>query len=110
MATPRGRAAEVLPHAERAVEVNGPDDMVAMVVWIRTLGAVGLSDSALASAERWVEERPGKPTAYGEWSQLLSSAGRSEQAADVLVAGREATGNSRAFAQELSALRASAGD
>lgn len=108
--TPRGRAAEVLPHAERAVEVNGPDDMVAMVVWIRTLGAVGLTDSALASAERWVEERPGKPTAYGEWSQLLSSAGRSEEAADVLVAGREATGNSSAFAQELSALRASAGD
>jgi tetratricopeptide (TPR) repeat protein len=108
--TPRGRAAEVLPHAERAVAANGPDDMVAMVVWIRTLGVMEYSDSALASAERWVEERPGKPTAYGEWSRLLTAAGKSEEAAEVLVAGREATGNPSAFAQELSALRASAGD
>ena len=108
--TPRGRAAEVLPYAERAVAVNGPDDMVAMVVWIRTLGVLERPDSALASAERWVEDRPGKPTAYGEWARLLSAAGRSEEAAEVLVAGREATGNPAAFAQELSALRASAGD
>lgn len=108
--TPRGRAAEVLPFVERAVEANGPDDMVAMVVWVRSLAAVGLSDSALASAERWVDERPGRPTAYREWSQLLSAAGRNDEAIDVLVAGREATGNPSAFAQELSALLASAGD
>ena len=108
--TPRGRATEVLPRAERAVEVNGPDDMVAMVVWIRTLGAVGLQDSALASAERWAVERPGKPTAYSEWAQVLWSAGRDDEAASVLVAGRAATGNETTFAQELSALYASAGD
>ena len=107
---PRGRAAEVLLRAERAVEANGPDDMVAMVVWIRTLGAVGLADSALASVERWATDRPGMPTAYSEWSQVLSSAGRNAEAASVLVSGREATGSSSAFAQELSALRASSGD
>ena len=108
--TPRGSAAEVLPRAVRAVEVNGPDDIVAMVVWIRTLGAVGLADSALASVERWASERPGKPSAYSEWSQVLSSAGRTDEAASVLLSGRQATGNPTSFAQELSALRASTGD
>jgi len=107
---PRGRAAEVLPRAERAVEANGPDDTVAMLVWIRTLGAVGLADSALASVERWARDRPEKPTPYSEWSQVLSAAGRNEEAASVLASGREATGNPSAFAQELSALRASSGD
>ena len=108
--TPRGRALEVLPRAERAVEVNGPDDIVSMVVWIRTLSAVGLVDSALASAERWAGERPGRPAAYSEWSQVLSTLGRNDEAAGVLVVGREATGNSAAFAQELSAILASSGD
>ncbi len=108
--TPRGLAAEVLPRAERAVEASGPDDMVVMLVWIRTLGAVGLADSALASVERWARDRPQKPTPYSEWSQVLSAAGRDAEAASVLAAGREATGNPSAFAQELSALRASSGD
>jgi tetratricopeptide (TPR) repeat protein len=108
--TPRGRAAEVLPRAEHAVEVNGPDDIVTMVVWIRTLRAVGLADSAVASAERWATERPGKPATYSEWAQALSASGRDDEAASVLVAGREATGNPAAFAQELSALLATAGD
>ncbi len=108
--TPRGRAAEVLLRAEHAVEVNGPDDIVTMVVWIRTLRAVGLADSAVASAERWATERPGKPATYSEWAQALSASGRDDEAASVLVVGREATGNPAAFAQELSALLATAGD
>ena len=108
--TPRRRAAEVLLRAEHAVEVNGPDDIVTMVVWIRTLRAVGLADSAVASAESWATERPGKPATYSEWAQALSASGRDDEAASVLVAGREATGNPAAFAQELSALLATAGD
>ena len=108
--TPRGRAAEVLPRAERAVEVSGPDDIVTMVVWIRTLRAVGLADSAIASAGRWATERPGKPAAYSEWAQVLSAADRNDEAVSVLVAGRETTGNPAAFAQELSGLLATVGD
>jgi tetratricopeptide (TPR) repeat protein len=108
--TPRGRAAEVLLRAEHAVEVNGPDDIVTMVVWIRTLRAVGLADSAVASAGRWAAERPGKPATYSEWAQALSASDRDDEAASVLVVGREATGNPAAFAQELSALLATAGD
>ncbi len=108
--TPRGRAAEVLPRAERAVEVNGPDDIVVMVVWIRTLTALGMVDSAVTASERWVAERPARQSAYREWSLVVSSAGRNREAADILLTGREATGNPGAFAQELSALLASAGD
>lgn len=108
--TPRGRAADVLPRAEKAVEVNGLDDIVAMVVWIRTLTELEMLDSAVAVSERWVAERPAKLSAYREWSRVLASDGRNGIAADVLLTGREATGIPDAFAQELSALLASAGD
>jgi len=67
--TPRGRAADVLPRAEKAVEVNGLDDIVAMVVWIRTLTELEMLDSAVAVSERWVAERPAKLSAYREWSR-----------------------------------------
>lgn len=108
--TPRGRAADVLPRAERAVEENGPDDIVVMVVWIRTLIELGMGDSAVAVSERWVAERPEKLSAYREWSRALASEALDGEAADVLLTGRKATGSPDAFAQELSALLASAGD
>ncbi len=108
--TPRGRAIEVLPRAEEAVEALGTGDVVAMTVWVRTLAAAGHPDSAVAVAERWAREGAARPAAYREWASVVASVGRPGEAIDILLAGRDATGNEGDFAQDLAVLYAAEGE
>lgn len=107
--TPRGRAEEVIPLAERAVERSGPDRTTVMQIWIRALQAAGLSDSAVAAAGRWAGARPGERAPRSALAEALARAGEAEQAVETLRAGRLETADTTAFAQELSALLATLG-
>jgi tetratricopeptide (TPR) repeat protein len=101
---PRGRAEEMLPWAERAVEAGGPGSVPVRQVWIRTLQASGRADSAIAAAVHWVGSRPSEPAARVAHAEVLARSGRTDRAIEVLREGRLAVSDDEAFTQELAAL------
>jgi tetratricopeptide (TPR) repeat protein len=107
---PRGRASELLPFAERAVAEGGLENPVIMQVWIRTLDAAGLADSALSVSARWTRREPGDVTAHSERARLLAALGRTEEAVTTLQEARESAGDSAILAQELADLFAARGE
>ncbi len=106
---PLNRLPELPPLAERAVAVR-PDDPDLEGVLVRVWVVLNLPDSAQASVERWSRHVPGNPVPYREWALALEEEGDFDGARAALDAGRTTSGESDAFAIELSQLDARAGD
>ena len=109
MAERAGEPGRALPRAEAAVQSDGATLPALRQVWVRTLQAAGLQDSALSVAGRWIEEDPTAVSGYLELSGLWARAGDGEKAIEALRAGRAAIGSTRVFVQELAALEADRG-
>jgi predicted Zn-dependent protease len=105
-----GEPERALSRAETAASSDDSGLPALRQVWIRTLQAAGLQDSALKVTMRWIAEQPKEASAYMELSGLWARSGNTENAIDALEAGRVTIGSSRLFVQELSALHASRGD
>ncbi len=104
-----GDPGRALPRAEAAARSDDSGLPALRQVWIRTLQAAGLQDSALRVTERWIEEEPAESSAYLELSALWARAGDSQQAIRALHSGRVAIGSDRLFVQELASLQADRG-
>lgn len=104
-----GEPERALSRAEAAVISDSLDLPALRQIWIRTLQAAGLPDSAVSEARRWIGENPTEASAYLELSGLWARAGDPDRAADALLAGRAALGTHRLFVQELAALQADQG-
>jgi len=104
-----GDPGRALPAAERAVRQGGPGLPTARQVWIRTLQASGLPDSALAITRRWIARDPTDASAYAALSELRARSGNVEGAIRALQEGRTAIGSDHVFVQELAALQAENG-
>jgi len=104
-----GDPGRALPRAEAAARSDDSGLPALRQVWIRTLQAAGLQDSALRVTERWIEEEPAESSAYLELSALWAREGDGQRAIRALHSGRVATGSDRLFVQELASLQADRG-
>ncbi|MBT8478934.1 MAG: hypothetical protein KJO06_08460, partial [Gemmatimonadetes bacterium] len=66
MAERAGEPRRALARAEAAVGADDSDLPALRRVWIRSLQASGLQDSALSAAQSWIRARPGQAAAYLE--------------------------------------------
>ena len=105
-----GEPERALSRAETAARSDDSGLPALRQVWIRTLQAAGLRDSALKVTLRWIDEQPTEASAYMELSGLWARSGSTGKAIDALETGRMAIGSRRLFVQELAALHASRGD
>ncbi|HYK82227.1 MAG TPA: hypothetical protein VEU55_03715 [Gemmatimonadales bacterium] len=106
---PLTRLAELLPVAQRAVEVS-PRNAALRGVLLRTYVGMNELDSARAVALRWAADTPAEEAPYREWAIALEDAHRHAAARDVLLLGRRALGRPAAFALELAELDERSGD
>ena len=104
-----GEPERALSRAETAAIEDDSGLPALRQVWIRTLQAAGLQDSALKVTLGWIEEQPGDASAYLELSSLWARSGDTGKAIDALETGRVAIGSNRLFVQELAALQAGRG-
>ncbi len=104
-----GEPRRALARAEAAVGADEHDSPALRQVWIRSLQAAGLQDSALSAARSWIRAQPEEAAGYLELSGLWARAGDREQAVRALEAGRLAIGADRLFVQELGSLQAQRG-
>ena len=109
LATRAGEPERALSRAETAASADDTGLPALRQVWIRSLQAAGLQDSALKVTLRWIEEQPAEATAYLELSGLWARSGDTERAIAALETGRAAIGSNRLFVQELAALQAGRG-
>lgn len=106
----RGRAAEVLPWAERASAAGEKNDPVVMQVWIRALEATGDRDRGLSLASDWIRQQPTEVAAYAERARLLAAAGDVDEAIATLNEARGVRKDSTLLSQELAELFVASGD
>ena len=102
--------APFIPLVEWAARELGTESPALQKLWIRSLVAVRMPDSARSVARRWVRERPAELEAYAELAALESTEGRVGVAIAVLERGRSVTGARSTFSRELASLYAEIGD
>src|SRR5258707_11965666 len=100
--TPLGRLGELLPLAERALNVDTTSGVRSVA--LRTYTALDMRDSATALVRRWVAARPGDPQPWREWAIALEDRQRWEDARNALLLGRRTLGTPDALAIELAEL------
>jgi predicted Zn-dependent protease len=104
-----GAPERALLRAEAAASSDDSGLPALRQVWIRTLQAAGLQDSALNVTLSWIEEQPAEASAYRELSGLWARSGNTGKAIEALETGRVTIGSRRLFVQELAALHATRG-
>jgi tetratricopeptide (TPR) repeat protein len=105
----RSRVGEILPHVDRYLEAR-PDASGPRYMKLRVLVEIDSLDAVVDAAEAWFEAEPGSTDPYREVARLLQPVFGPERALDVLLAGRDAVGDSDALALEIGDARAGLGD
>lgn len=105
-----GRLEELLPLVQRATRATGERDALLLGLELRTYVALSVTDSVAALARRWTARAPRDETPWREWAVALLDQRNVSDARRVLLEGRRAVGDPRAFAIELAEIAASTGD
>jgi len=105
-----GRLGELVPFVTRAAAATGERDQQILALELRTFVALTMDDSVTALARRWTARVPGDETPWREWAVATLDRQDVAAARRILLEGRKAVGNPRAFAIELAEIAASTGD
>jgi len=105
-----GRLNELVPLVERAAHATQERDAGVLGLELRTFVALNMNDSVAALAYRWTARVPGDETPWREWAVAKLDQQDAADARRILLEGRKAVGNPRAFAIELAEIAASTGD
>ena len=105
-----GRLGEIVPFVARAAAGTRDRDPQILALELRTFVALSLDDSVTALARRWTARVPGDETPWREWAVALLDRQDVAGARRILLEGRQAVGNPRAFAIELGEIAGSTGD
>jgi len=105
-----GRLAELVPLVQRANRGTQEHDPQLLGLELRTFVALSLNDSVAALARRWTARAPGDETPWREWAIAKLDQQDAVEARRILLEGRNAVGNSKAFAIELAEIAGSTGD
>ena len=105
-----GRLQELVPLAQHANDVTQERDPQLLGLELRTFVALSMNDSVAALAHRWTARVPGDETPWREWAIARIDQQDLVEARRVLLEGRKAVGNPRAFAIELAEIAASTAD
>lgn len=107
---PLGRLNELVPLVQRAARATQERDAGVLGLELRTFVALSMNDSVAALAHRWTARVPGDETPWREWAVARLDQQDAADARRILLEGRKAVGNPRAFAIELAEIAASTGD
>jgi len=105
-----GRLEELVPLVNRAVAATGERDPQYLGLELRTYVALSMNDSVASLAHRWTARVPGDETPWREWAIATLDQQDVVGARHILLEGRKAVGNPRAFAIELAEIAGSTGD
>src|SRR5579859_1445311 len=105
-----GRLNELVPLVQRAAHATQERDAGVLGLELRTFVALNMNDSVAALAYRWTARVPGDETPWREWAVAKLDQQDAADARRILLEGRKAVGNPRAFAIELAEIAASTGD
>ena len=105
-----GRLNELVPLVQRAARATQERDAGVLGLELRTFVALSMNDSVAALAHRWTARVPGDETPWREWAVARLDQQDAADARRILLEGRKAVGNPRAFAIELAEIAASTGD
>ena len=105
-----GRLEELVPFVQGAARSTQERDPRILGLELRTFVALSMSDSVAALARRWTARVPGDETPWREWAIAKLDQQDAVDARRILLDGRKAVGNPRAFAIELAEIAASTGD
>ncbi|HZH42020.1 MAG TPA: hypothetical protein VFD85_13470 [Gemmatimonadales bacterium] len=105
-----GRLAELVPLVQRANRGTQEHDSQLLGLELRTFVALSLNDSVAALARRWTARAPADETPWREWAIAKLDQQNAVEARRILLEGRKAVGNPRAFAIELAEIAGSTGD
>ena len=105
-----GRLEELVPLVQAANHATGERDPQLLGLELRTFVALSMNDSVAALARRWTARVPGDETPWREWAVAKLDQQDVAEGRRILLEGRKAVGNPRAFAIELAEIAASTGD
>lgn len=105
-----GRLTELVPLVQRAARTSEERDPRILGLELRTFVALSMSDSVAALARRWTARVPGDETPWREWAVAKLDQQDVVEARRILLEGRKAVGNPRAFAIELAEIAGATGD
>ena len=105
-----GRLQELVPLVQRAVRTTREQDSELLGLELRTYVALSMEDSVAGLAHRWTARVPGDETPWREWAVATLDRQDVVDARRILLDGRKAVGDPRAFAIELAEIAASTGD
>jgi tetratricopeptide (TPR) repeat protein len=105
-----GRLPELVPLAQQANRVSQERDPQLLGLELRTFVALSMNDSVAALARRWTARVPGDETPWREWAVAQLDQQNVVEARRILLEGRKAVGDPRAFAIELAEIAASTAD
>ena len=105
-----GRLVELVPLVQTANRATGERDPQLLGLELRTYVALSMDDSVAALARRWTARVPGDETPWREWAVATLDQQDVAGGRRILLEGRQAVGNPRAFAIELAEIAASTGD
>lgn len=105
-----GRMTELVPFVQRAARATQERDPGILGLELRTFVALSMNDSVGALARRWTARVPGDETPWREWAIAKLDQQDAGEARRILLEGRKAVGNPRAFAIELAEIAAATGD
>lgn len=105
-----GRLLELVDPVERANRATQERDPQLLGLELRTFVALSMNDSVAALARRWTTRAPGDETPWREWAIAKLDQQDAADARQILLDGRKAVGNARAFAIELAEIAGSTGD
>lgn len=105
-----GRLVELVPLVQRANAATQERDPQLLGLELRTFVALSMNDSVAALAHRWTARVPGDETPWREWAIAKLDQQDVVDARRILLEGRKAVGEPRAFAIELAEIAGSTGD